>query len=51
MAVLVAVEEEEVVVVVIGPVSLSRENGTGTVGGRKSIFSMLTYRTSFCFWL
>ena len=31
-----------------GRVSLAREN---EAGGRKSIFSMLTYRTSFCFWL
>ena len=31
-----------------GRVSLAREN---EVGGRKSIFSMLTYRTLFCFWL
>ena len=23
----------------------------GAVGGRRSIFSMLKYRTSFCFWL
>ena len=35
----------------IGRVSLARENEAGAVGGRKSIFSMLTYRTSFCFWL
>ena len=32
----------------IGRVSLARENEAGAVGGRKSIFSMLTYRT-FCF--
>ena len=32
----------------IGYVSLAREN---EAGGRRSIFSMLTYRTSFCFWL
>ena len=36
---------------VIGRVSLARENEAGAVRGRKSIFSMLTYRTSFCFWL
>ena len=35
----------------IGRVSLARENEAGAVGGRKSIFSMLAYRTSFCFWL
>ena len=36
----------------IGPVSLARENEAGdNWGGEKSIFSMLTYRTSFCFWL
>ena len=34
--------------VVIGRVSLAREN---EAGGRKSIFSMLTYRASFCFCL
>ena len=34
-----------------GRVSLARENEAGAVGGRKSIFSMLTYRTLFCFWL
>ena len=32
----------------IGRVSLAREN---EAGGRRSIFSMLKYRTSFCFWL
>ena len=32
----------------IGRVSLAREN---EAGGRKSIFSMLTYRISFGFWL
>ena len=31
----------------IGRVSLAREN---EAGGRRSIFSMLTYRTLFCFW-
>ena len=35
----------------IGRVSLARENEAGAVGGRRSIFSMLKYRTSFCFWL
>ena len=29
----------------IGRASLARENEAGAVGGRKSIFSMLTYRT------
>ena len=33
----------------IGRVSLARENEAGAVGGRKSIFSMLTYRTLFLF--
>ena len=37
--------------ILIGRVSLPRENEAGAVGGRKSIFFMLTYRTSFCFWL
>ena len=32
----------------IGRVSLAHEN---EAGGRKSIFSMLTYRALFCFWL
>ena len=33
-------------------VQVSRaETRLGTIGGRKSILSMLTYRTSFCFWL
>ena len=32
----------------IGRVSLAREN---EAGGRKSIFSILTYRTLFCFCL
>ena len=32
----------------IGCASLACKN---EAGGRKSIFSMLTYRTSFCFWL
>ena len=36
---------------VIGRVSLARENEAGAVGDRKSIFSMLTYRTLFCFCL
>ena len=36
---------------VMGRVSLARENEAGAVGGRKSIFSMLAYRTLFCFWL
>ena len=31
----------------IGRASLTRENEAGGVGGRKSIFSMLTYRTLF----
>ena len=35
----------------IGRVSLARENEAGAVGDRKSIFSMLTYRNLFCFWL
>ena len=35
----------------IGPVSLARENEAGDNWDRNSIFSMLTYRTSFCFWL
>ena len=34
--------------VLIGRASPAHEN---EAGGRKSIFSMLTYRTSFCFWL
>ena len=33
----------------IGRASLARENEAGTVGGRRSIYSMLTYRTLFCF--
>ena len=33
----------------IGPASLARENEAGAVGGRRSIYSMLTYRTLFCF--
>ena len=36
---------------IIGRVSLAHENEAGAVGGRKSIVSMLTYRTLFCFWL
>ena len=35
----------------IGRVSLARESEAGAVGGRKSIFSMLTYRTLFLFLL
>ena len=35
----------------IGRVSLAPENEVGAVGSRRSIFSMLTYRTLFCFWL
>ena len=31
----------------IGHVSLTLENEVGELGGRKSIFSMLTYRTLF----
>ena len=33
----------------IGPASLARENEAGAVGGSWSIYSMLTYRTLFCF--
>ena len=33
----------------IGRASLARENEAGAVGGRRSIYSMLTYRTMFCF--
>ena len=32
----------------IGRASLARENEAGAVGGRRSIYSMLTYRTLFC---
>ena len=35
----------------IGRVSLARENEAGAVGGRRCIFYILTYSTSFCFWL
>ena len=48
------IQGQEVVVLAVmsvGRVSLSRENEAGAVGGRKSIFSMLTYGTLFCFWL
>ena len=38
-------------VFLIGRVSLARENEAGAFGGRKSIFSMLTYRILLCFWL
>ena len=41
--------EGVIAVNVIERASLARENLAGW--GRKSIFSMLTYRTSFCFWL
>ena len=34
----------------IGRASLARENEAGAVGGRRSIYSMITYRTLFCFW-
>ena len=34
----------------IGRASLGHENEAGAVGGRRSIYSMLTYRTLFCFW-
>ena len=33
----------------IGRASLARENEAGAVGGRRSTYSMLTYRTLFCF--
>ena len=36
---------------IVGRASLARENEVGADGGRKSIFSMLTCRTSFCFCL
>ena len=31
--------------------SRAQKRGWGQLGDRRSIFSMLTYRTSFCFWL
>ena len=37
--------------VAIGHVSFAVENEVGALGGRKSMFSMLRYRTLFNFWL
>ena len=43
--------ESAIVVVLdeIGRASLARENEAGAVGGRRSIYSILTYRSLFCF--